>query len=331
MEDEIEALRSGAGDAPRATVVVCTRERPQDLARCLDSVMRQRSPFGFETLVVDNCPATDRSALVVNSHHGSVRYAREPRRGLDFARNRGVSEAASPFVAFMDDDVVADRDWLVNLLAPFEDPQIACVTGLNKPLEMETEAQRIFEKFQSLGRGEQARVYDRNWGGTFFPLGSGVVGAGCNAAFRKSVLLETGLFEESLDVGTPSRGGGDLYAFYRVARAGYKIAYQPSAVAYHRHRRAMAELRKTMFDYGLGHNAYQTRCLLTDRDPAALVFPAFWLFRYHLRELARSVVGRSGFPAALALAQTAGYLLGPAAYVWSVAAISRRRAQREAN
>jgi O-antigen biosynthesis protein len=324
-EGKFGESEGGGVNRLRASVIVCTRERPQELSRCLRSVMSQQVDFPFEVIVVDNAPVTALTQQLVSDFGDSVRYVVEPRKGLDFARNRGIAQSAAPVVVFLDDDAVADPTWLAQIVEPFGDDAVGCVTGLNKPSEMETRAQELFEKHQGLGRGEQPRVFDRDWGKPYFPLGSGIVGAGCNSAFRRDALMAIGSFEESLDVGTPSRGGGDLYAFYRIIRAGYKIAYQPTAVIHHRHRRSMRELRKTMFDYGAGHSAYQLRCLLSDRDPVALVFPIMWFFSYHLREVARSIIRRSGMPVSFAALQTIGYLYGPLAYVASVIVISRRR------
>src|SRR6185503_20882790 len=89
---------------PAVTVAVCTRDRVEDLARCLDALEAIRYP-ALDLLVVDNAPAT-RDAERLVAGRPRVRYVREVRPGLDWARNRAIAEARGEIVAFTDDDVV---------------------------------------------------------------------------------------------------------------------------------------------------------------------------------------------------------------------------------
>src|SRR5882724_13388305 len=85
------------GSPLAVTVAVCTRDRPEDLARCLDALAALRYP-GLELLVVDNAPATRDAHGVVAARPG-VRYAVEPRPGLGWARNRALAEATGEILA----------------------------------------------------------------------------------------------------------------------------------------------------------------------------------------------------------------------------------------
>ena len=77
---------------------------PKDLAACLDSL--ECSDYGsFEILVVDNAPSSREYRLLVERRAGQVRYVREPRPGLDWARNRAINEAHGDIIAFTDDDI----------------------------------------------------------------------------------------------------------------------------------------------------------------------------------------------------------------------------------
>jgi hypothetical protein len=99
------------------TVVVCTRGHPQLLAKCLQSVLRLRGESEdsrFDIVVIDNAPPDGATCDLVGSLTG-VRYVCEPKPGLDFARNRGLQEATTDFVAFLDDDVEVDYGWLEGL------------------------------------------------------------------------------------------------------------------------------------------------------------------------------------------------------------------------
>ena len=136
---------------PDCTLAICTRERPEDLTRALRAIVALR-PLPAAILVVDNHPETPRTRAVVEGFP-TVRYVREDRPGLDAARNRALREAATPIVAFSDDDAVPENDWLDHLLGPFADPRVWGATGLTLPLELETPAQEWFERHSPFGRG----------------------------------------------------------------------------------------------------------------------------------------------------------------------------------
>ncbi|MEP6688991.1 MAG: glycosyltransferase, partial [Gemmatimonadales bacterium] len=251
----------GSGAAPSVTVAVCTRDRPEDLARCLDALQALRYP-ALELLVVDNAPATDDTERLVRARAG-VRYVREPAPGLDWARNRAIAEATGDVIAFTDDDVVVDPDWAGALAAVFrDDPRAGAVTGLVRPLELETEAQRLFERYRSFARGS-ARLRAMVPPGTESVAArygmSGSFGTGANMAFRRRLFDEFGGFDPCLGAGTVTRGGDDLEIFFRVVKTGWALVYEPAAVVHHRHRREMAELMGQIRDHGISFSSYVVR------------------------------------------------------------------------
>jgi cellulose synthase/poly-beta-1,6-N-acetylglucosamine synthase-like glycosyltransferase len=195
---------------PSSTVAVCTRDRPDDIRRCLHALMRLHDD-GQELLVIDNCPSTDATQQIV-SEFARVRYVREPVPGLDVARNRALTEARGDIVAFSDDDAAPDPGWLRALLRNFDDPLVFCVTGLTMPLELETDAQEWHERYSTFGRGFKRRVFERT---LVNPMAAGKIGAGVNMAIRRSALQLVGPFDEALDAGTRTRSGGDSEMFSR--------------------------------------------------------------------------------------------------------------------
>ncbi len=100
-------------DVEAISVIVCTRDRSESLARCLESLQRL-TLAPQEIIVVDNAPRTDATRLLVEQM-GGVTYVLEPRPGLSVARNTGLRHAKSPLVAFTDDDVVVHSDWTLHL------------------------------------------------------------------------------------------------------------------------------------------------------------------------------------------------------------------------
>jgi GT2 family glycosyltransferase len=296
---------------PTATVAVCTRNRPDDLQRCLGA-LTQLPDLGQEILVVDSCSTGDVTRQVVDQFP-TVRYIREDRPGLNIARNRALREARHPIVAFCDDDAIPDPGWLHGLLRNFADPLVLCVTGLTMPLELETEAQEWFERYSPFGRGFHRRVYDRR---SCHPLAAGRVGAGANMALRRDLLEVVGPFDEALDAGTPTQSGGDTEIFSRILALGYRIVYDPMALSWHRHRRTWKELRHAIHGYGVGTYAYWTRKLLFEREFGVLLVAYWWFFSEQVPSLLKALFRRpNSIPLDLLLSELSGCIVGPINYL----------------
>ena len=295
---------------PKATIAICTRDRTDDLKRCLDALLKLPDD-GQEIIVIDNCPSTDATQKLVENYP-NVRYILETRPGLNIARNRALQEARHAIVAFTDDDAVPDTGWLRALLRNFDSSLVGCVTGITMPLELETEAQEAFERYGSFSKGFKRKVYGIN---THNPLSAGGIGAGVNMAIRKSLVPEIGAFDEALDAGTPTQSGGDHEYFVRVMLAGYTIIYEPAALVWHRHRRTWAETHKTIKGYGMGVYAYWTRLIWVQGEWGVLKLPWKWFTKVQFRNLIRALLRRPGAqPLDLVLAELQGCFLGPWAY-----------------
>lgn len=296
---------------PKATVAVCTRNRTEDLNRCLDALM-QMPDDGQEFLVIDNCPSSDDTRNLVKLYN-RVRYVLESRPGLNIARNRALTEAKNEVVAFTDDDATPDINWLRSIVRNFNNSLVKCVTGLTLPLELETDGQEAFEKYSPFGKGFRRIVHS---GQSRNPLSTGEVGAGANMALHRSLLHDIGYFDEALDAGTITHSGGDHEYFARVLIAGYHIVYEPEALSWHRHRRTLEETRKAIYGYGVGVYAFWTRLLVVERELNILKFPWNW-FRYtQFPNLIKSITRRPGSqPLNLVLAELKGCIIGPSSYL----------------
>lgn len=315
--DERAPASAAPGAAPGA---VCTRDRPADLERCLEALLRLPDD-GQEILIVDNCPSTDATYRLVRKYP-RVRCVREDQPGLNAARNRAMREARHEIVVFNDDDAMPEPGWLRALLRNFDDERVLCVTGLTMPVELETTAQEWFERYSPFQRGFKRVVYDMT---ELHPLAAGKVGAGANMALRRSATALVGPFDEALDAGTPTRSGGDTDMFARILAAGYRLVYDPEAVSWHRHRRTWEELRQTIYGYGVGAYAIWTRKLFFEKELAVPLFALNWFWRDQLPSLIRSLVRWPGSaPLDLPLAELRGCLAGPAAYL-----TSRKKLEKE--
>lgn len=249
----VSVMRKAPVMADTVSVVICTRDRPQELERCLKSLPQQiRTPD--EVIVVDNASIGDATRKVAEA--AGVRYIREDRPGLDIARNTGALAASSQIVAYTDDDTELHPHWLAEIVAAFDAPDIMAVTGLVLPARLETEAEWIFEHDHSFGRGFAVIDFDQAYFTAHREKGcpSWDVGAGANMAFRREIFDRIGLFDERLDVGAAGCSGDSEY-WYRVLAAGWRCRYQPTAVVNHYHRQDIGGLGKQMKAYMRGHVA----------------------------------------------------------------------------
>jgi GT2 family glycosyltransferase len=312
--------QAALGAAPFISVVICTRDRPDQLAACLRAVGQQEYPR-YEVLVVDNAAAGEEIRALTGAGLGRVplRYVREPRPGLSWARNAGTAAASGGIIAFLDDDEEPDRHWLAGLAAGFSrDRDIGCVTGMVLPARLDTPAQEWFEELggHCKGRGFEAAIFSRAGPQSpLFPLPC--FGVGANMAFRREVLAGIGGFDVALGAGTPALACEDTLALTMVLLAGYRIAYEPAALMRHHHRADLDGLGHQLEGYGVGLTAYYA-ALLRHRPvalPALLrLLPAAVAY---LRGDGQSP-GPADVPTGLARRQRRGMLAGPVRYLISL-------------
>jgi len=315
--------------APMMSVVICTRDRPEQLDNCLRHFEQQEYPR-FEVVVVDNAPSGDAVRAVTESRPGPVtyRYVVESRPGLSWARNAGIAAASGEIIAFIDDDEEPDRHWLAGLAAGFaRDDDIGCVVGMIVPARLDTQAQEWFEWYggHSKGRGFTAAVFSRHGPQSpLFPLPP--FGTGANMAFRREALARIGSFDVAMGAGTPTQASEDTLAFTLVLLAGYHIAYEPAALTRHHHRRDIDSLARQLRGYGVGLAAYYL-ALVRHRPsvlPALLsLVPA--AARYLRGGDVTGTATAEDLPASLSGCLRRGLRTGPVAYLKSVRRQARVR------
>src|SRR5205823_6890922 len=119
------------------SVVIPTFNRAARLGALIEALRGQRAPnIAFEIVVVDNGSNDGTEALVQNvaAIDQRIEYIRQPQRGASYARNAGVARARGAIIAFLDDDVVPAKDWIVTLKRTFDAyPDVDCIGGRVEP------------------------------------------------------------------------------------------------------------------------------------------------------------------------------------------------------
>ena len=112
------------------SVAIITLNRAEWLRETLTSLTMQiRQPD--EVVVVDNGSKDHTREVVLSfSDRLNIKYVYEPVRGIPHARNTAIRDATGDIIASIDDDCVADKDWLKSMEIPFiKDPNIGVVGG----------------------------------------------------------------------------------------------------------------------------------------------------------------------------------------------------------
>jgi len=217
------------GPWPRVSVIVCTHNGGETLARCLRGVDRLTYP-DYETIVVDD-GSTDGSAEVARAHGAKV--IQTEHRGLSFARNAGVAAAGGDVVAFLDDDAYPDPDWLHYVAAALRANAHAGMGGPNIPPEDDG----LVADCVALAPGGPIHVLISDSEAEHVP--------GCNMAFRKSALEEIGGFDPRFHT-----AGDDVDVCWRLQEAGRTLGFSAGAVVMHRRRDSIRRYLRQQYGYG---------------------------------------------------------------------------------
>jgi GT2 family glycosyltransferase len=122
------------------------------------------------------------------------------------------------------------------------------------------------------------------------------------------------MIDEALGAGTPTGCSEDTYLFYKVLKQGYTIIYEPKSYVWHKHRTDLKSLKKQIYNYSKGHVAYHLQTWLADKDWRGIARILGEMPPYQIKQLLRSLLGRSSYPSSLIWLEIKGYLTGPWAY-----------------
>jgi GT2 family glycosyltransferase len=222
-----------SGGSPRhsdVSVVIPTYNRRASLLRLLSSLDRQTlDKERFEVVVVDNNSTDGTADAVARDVRGlglRLRCVSEPEQGAVHARNRGIRETSSPLVAFTDDDIEVEANWLEEILRGFERYSASAVGG---------RTQAVWDApLPDWWLPEYERPFARNWGAeacrvTTFPFFYSL-----NLAVRRPLFSEVGLFDPQLGPkGHRHVVGEDADLCRRIHENGGSLYYLPAALVYH--------------------------------------------------------------------------------------------------
>jgi GT2 family glycosyltransferase len=250
-----ERERRGAA-CPRVGLVICTRNRSQQLRRALESLTALSCRTEWELVVVDNGSTDDTQAVIgafAEKFGEPIQVVVEAIPGLGRGRNRGWRSSSAEIIAFMDDDCYPDPDYIEGVVETFDaDKELGFVGGRillydpnDYPITIQT-------------RTTRAELLP----GSFLPAG---LIQGANFAVRRAALEAVDGFDDRLGHGTPY-ACEDVDLIARISAQGWRGAYDPRPLVYHHHgRRTEKQVAMLKRTYDRARGAYYAKCLLDGR------------------------------------------------------------------
>lgn len=220
------ASRTTPDPKPDISIVVCTFNRAGMLAEALASLadLTTDGAFTYEIVVIDNA-STDETQAVIAAAAGRCKYSLrgilETQKGIIPARNRGIREARGQWIAFFDDDQLADPRWLAELYRGAREQKCRVVGGAVHLALPPREVGRLSSTVRMLLGESILSQKPLRYGGRITP--------GCgNLMVARTVFDEVGVFQLTIE-----GRGEDTDLFMRIDAAGIEAWYLPAAIIHH--------------------------------------------------------------------------------------------------
>ena len=227
------------------SIIICSYNRANYIEAALDSLYNQSAGLqNFEAIIVDN-NSTDNTADVFKnwraSHaNGSFTYLTESNQGASFARNTGATQAKGQWLCFMDDDAIANSNYVENIIKHIETkPEAIGFGGRIIPKYIPSEPKWMSYYVSSL-------VGNFDYAPTACAFENGKYPIESNMIVKKELYDFIGGFNTNLPgvMGTLRIGGEGKELFYKILALGHTIYYDPSICVQH-----VVEVKKLTPEY----------------------------------------------------------------------------------
>lgn len=255
-----------ATEVPKISILVCTRNRADQLAGTLASLQALKSDIPWEAVILNN-RSTDRTEEVIKAacqQDGRLRYAYEEQTGLGAARDSGWRQTRGEIIALSDDDCYFTADFIDRIWDVFaENPDVGMVGGRillydpeDAPLTIDLRTEPVFTPPRTVVRT-----------GAFH---------GANLAFRRTTLERIDGFDRALGAGTPFPSE-DIDAVAAGIWSGDAGLFDPRPTILHHHRRRLPDVSPQVARFDAGRGAYYAKYVL--RADSRSAYLADWRLR----------------------------------------------------
>lgn len=198
------------------SVIITTYNRPKDIKDAIGSLLIQ-TVKPFEIIVIDDGSQPPLGTRFQSKEVKQIRFDQEV--GLSNARNCGISLVEDGYIAFLDDDAIADRNWLKEVQKGIDAADI--LGGPIRPIYQVPPPKWWNEKAFGFCAGVGNWINGEIWG--------------TNLVVRKEVFRAVGLFNPNI-----GRRKGKILSFEeidfidRAQRSGFRVRFMPLAIVYHK-------------------------------------------------------------------------------------------------
>lgn len=233
----------------KVSIIIITHNRAQSLISCINSLAKQNySAINYEIIVVDDgTDQTEQELKILQDKYHNLRYIRRSgRRGVSESRNIGMQHAQYPIIAFIDDDCVANKGWIRNIV-------------------------KFHQKYVNVGviQGKITNYYQDNiysWSAHYliekhFRNKNPTLVFTNNISFKKELMRDI-VFDHRLP------GCEDIDFARQLHRNKIRIRYIPQIMVSHKYRSALVSLIKQQFKYGINHYFVNRKWKIQDEKSA---------------------------------------------------------------
>lgn len=215
-------------DKPIVSIVIVNYNGARIIEECLHSLYKQ-TLSQIEIIVVDN-NSSDNSIEILNKHADKIKLIKSSNNnGFAKGNNIGILEASGEFIALLNNDAIANSDWLEKMLEAINTRRDlgSCGCKIISYYERETmDSAGLLISVEGLSRGRgRGKAIDE-----YNQYEEILIPSGCAAMFRKSALDEVGLFDEDFFCYCEDTDLG-----LRLQLYGWKSVYVPDAIVYHKY------------------------------------------------------------------------------------------------
>lgn len=213
---------------PNVSVIVITRNRVDMVEKCFQHLALQ-TYSSVEYILVDSSTNEETKKLVEQQYpHVKYLYLPNGKNRMQDSRNLGIRNSTGEIIAFLDDDSMAEPNWVEQIVKGYEfSDRVGAVGGLvvepYGPPEQEANGEPIGTIMPS---GERVTNYHLNPG----RIVKVNLVRGCNMSFRREMFDQLGGFDPNY-TGSNAFEAGDYCA--RVGNAGYDVLFNPFAKVLH--------------------------------------------------------------------------------------------------
>ena len=247
---------------PFVSIIIPVRNRPKEIADCLESLGRLDYPADKREVIVVDDASDDNTPDVVSGYPVHLIPLKEHRQA-SFCRNLASRKAKGEILAFLDSDCLADPLWLKGLIPAFRDSSNGAAGGMVDSTFNEKGLDRYEKVKSSLNMGFWPR--SSREGDLFFYLPS------CNLLIRRALFNQLGGFKEDMAVGE------DVDLCWRLRDQGHHVEYRPVGRVTHKHRNSIKPFLARRFEYGASEPLLQrTHADRIKQFSFSLWDPIFW-------------------------------------------------------